>query len=123
MGSQPVSSLSFQDAQKACEYLIDNIYEFVDSINNVFPGAGYDVLASHLVSMKASILTTKGPFLKNDDCDKFIGEFLYTFTHFNRDIEQNLQDFHNAYVEITQFFKDNPGVGTFQLTDYGNDRV
>lgn len=123
MTFQPVSSLSFSDAQKACEHLIDNIYEFVDSINMVFPGAGYDVLASHLVSMKAKILTTKDPFLTNDICDKFVGEFLLTFTHFHPDIKQNLQDFHKAYVEITQFFKDNPGVGSFQLTDYGNDRV
>lgn len=123
MSYQSVSSLSFSDAQKACEHLIDNIYEFVDSINTVFPGAGYDVLASHLVSMKARILTTKRPFLTNDVCDEFIGEFLTTFTHFNPDIEQNLQDFHKAYVEITQFFKDNPGIGSFQLTDYGNDRV
>lgn len=123
MGAQPVSSLSFQDAQKACEHLLDIIYEFVDSINTVFPGAGYDVLASHLVSMKANILTAKGPFLKNNVCEEFIGEFLYTFTHFNPDIEQNLQDFHKAYVEITQFFKDNPGKGSFQLTDYGDDRV
>jgi len=123
MVSQSCSSLSFSDAQKACEHLIDNIYEFIDSINTVFPGAGYDVLSSHLVNMKARILTAKGPLLTTDECENFIGEFLYTFTHFNPDIEQNLQDFHKAYVEITQFFKDNPGIGSFQLTDYGNDRV
>jgi hypothetical protein len=123
MGYQPVSSLSFLNAQKACEHLIDNIYEFVDSINNVFPSAGYDVLASHLVLMKTSILTTKGPFIKNDDCDKFIGEFLDAFTRFNPDIEQNLQGFHNAYLEIAKFFEKNPAIGSFQLTDYGNDRV
>ncbi len=40
MTAQPVASLSFSDAQKACEHLIDNIYEFVDSINSVFPGKG-----------------------------------------------------------------------------------
>jgi hypothetical protein len=121
--SQSVSSLSFSDAQKACEHLIDNIYEFIDSINTVFPGAGYDVLVSHLVNMKARILTAKGPLLTTGECENFIGEFLTTFTHFNPDIEQNLRDFHKAYVEITQFFKDNPGIGSFQLTDYGNDRV
>ncbi len=73
--------------------------------------------------MKTRILTSKGPFLNRDVCENFVNEFLTTFTRFNVDIEQNLLAFHNAYVEITQFFNQNPGVGSFELTNYGNDRV
>ena len=123
MGAQSVQSLSLGDAKKACQHLIANIYEFVDSVDKTLPGNGYDVLAKHLTTMNADVQKATGPFMTNDTCDKFIGEFLLTFTKFNPSIEQNLTDFNDAYTAIADFFTKNQSAGTFQLTDYGNDRI
>ena len=34
-----------------------------------------------------------------------------------------MKNFNNAYNEIANFFAANPNAGTFQLTNYGNDRI
>jgi len=123
MTARPASSLTLEEAKQACKHLIDVIYEFVDSIDKAFPSANYNVLATHLISMKDNIQNASGPFITNDTCDKFIHEFLFSFTHINPDIDENLQEFNNAYTEIANFFASNPNAGNFQLTNYGNERV
>lgn len=123
MAGKPAPSLTLQEGKQACKHLIDVIFEFVDSVDKIFPNAGYDVLAQHLTTMKNDVNKASGPFLTEDICNKFIHEFLYSFTHINPSLDTNLQNFNSAYVDISDFFANNPTAGSFQLTNYGNARV
>lgn len=123
MVAQSVTKLSLNDAKKASKHLIENIYEFVDSMDKLMPSSGYDVLKKHLNIMNNDIQKANGPFMKNDICNKFIHEFLYTFIHSHPKTEKNLEDLNNAYTDVADFFAKNPTAGEFQLTDYGNSRV
>lgn len=123
MVARQANLLSFEDAKKASEFLIDNIYEFVDSVDKLSPGQGYDQLAIHLITMKNTIVNSTSVFMTNETCDNFIHEFLFTLTNIHPDIQQNLQDFNDAYTEIGNFFATNSSAGNFQLTNYGDERI
>jgi len=61
--------------------------------------------------------------LEKKVAEDFYKQFIVTFTTIHPDIEQNLKNFHDAYIEISDFFGNNPTAGDFKFLDFQNDRV
>jgi len=123
MAPTNVNLLTFSEAKTVSVELMKNIREFVHSMNVLMNGSGYDVLESHLDQMINAVNNASGKFLPNQDCDNFLNEFLITFTHIHPKLDQNVQSFFNAYVEIANFFVANPNAGNFQLANYAAERI
>lgn len=118
-----IISLPFSDAQSAAVNLIDNIYELINDISTIRVGQGYDVLAKQLLQMKSEIQSATGPFLDKSVAEMFYKQFIITFTNIHPDITQNLKDFHEAFIDINDFFGKYPTSGDFKLLNFQNERV
>jgi hypothetical protein len=98
LGYKFAKDLTLNEAKKGADHIIGIIYEFVSSIEKVFPGSGYGNLANGLTKINYNIQNCKGPFLTNDEADYYVNPLLETFTRMHANIEGNLKKvFPSAY--------------------------
>lgn len=120
---QKVNELSFEDAKKLTEAIIGVINEFLDSVENLFPGIGYGDFAKSLTSFQSDIESSTKASLSSSTINEYATALFDTFTTMNPDLENNLQKLFNAYKEVSHFIFTNNADIEFRLLDFEDSRI
>lgn len=123
MTSQKVSVLSFDEAKQHTKIITGIINEFLDSVEQIFPGIGYGDMAESLKSLQSEINSSSKPFLSSIKINKYANALFAAFTTMNPDLENNLQKLFNSYKEIGNFISGNNSDIDFTILDFKNSRV
>jgi len=115
--------LDLESAKKATKNIIDVIVDFLNSVEAVFPNSGYGDLSKNMCYLRNDVNNCKGPFLDLSQIDRYIGSLLDAFTRMNPDIEKNLRDLYDAYVEVSDFLVNNNTNIDFKLLDFDPHKV
>ena len=123
MVSQKVTDLSFDEAKQHTKIITGIINEFLDSVEQIFPGIGYGDMAESLKSLQSEINSSSKPFLSSIKINEYTSALFDAFTTMNPDLENNLQKLFNSYKEIGNFIFENHSDIPFTLLDFKNSRV
>ena len=123
MVSRKVADLSFDEAKQHTNIITGIINEFLDSVEQIFPGIGYGDMVESLKSLQSEINSSSKPFLSSTKVNEYTSALFDVFTTMNPDLENNLQKLFDSYKEIGNFISGNNSDIDFTILDFRNSRV